>query len=158
MLSAVNEKPWLDKFNTSKASVLYVNEENKPSLVKEMLTQLGITKGLPIRIRSLQNFKIIEEHLLAILSECIKFDINVVVFDPFVHMLNGASENDAVAMAELIKLFQILTNEDITVIILHHSLLMYSNGGGHNAMRGSTVIFDEADTNIGLTLKTGKRN
>ena len=155
MLSAINEKPWLDKFNTSKASILYINEENKPSLVKEMLTQLGATRGLPIRIRSLQNFKIIEEYLFAILDECKKNAINVVVFDPLVHMLNGISENDSVAMAELMKLFQILTNEDITVIILHHARKpsMYGFGSGHHAMRGSTAIYDAADCVIGITLK-----
>lgn len=158
LLSAVLGKMWLDKFETTEVRVLYINEENKPSKVKEFMNQMGAPRGLPIQFCSLRNFKITEENLLEVLRDCKKHKITVVMFDPLVHMLNGISENDAGAIAELMKLFQILTNEDIAVIILHHARKpsMYGFGGGHNAMRGSTAIFDAADTNIGFTLKTGK--
>lgn len=143
MASAIaSGSPFLEKFSTTKQKVLIVNEEDTERLIAERFGLLGITdQSLDIYFRTAQGSKISPEYCAALLDECKKDGITVIMFDSL-RALHDADENSSTAMQPILDNLKTLTREGITVIFTHHHKKknLMDRGDTSESSRGSSAI------------------
>lgn len=150
-LSVAQGKPLFGQFETQKTGVMIVDEESGKQLVHRQLLEQGAVKGLSIRLRSRQDFKLTEENIKNLWVECLQHDIGLVIFDSLSH-IHDAKENDAPEMTRVLKLLQFLNERGITVIVIHHNRKENQfTGYGGGEVRGSSAIFAIVDAQLSLT-------
>lgn len=133
---------FLNKFSTTKQKVLIVNEEDTERLIAERFGLLGITDtALEIYFRTAQGSKITPEYCSALLDECKKENITVVMFDSL-RALHDADENSSTAMQPILDNLKMLTREGLTVIFTHHHKKknLMDRGDNSESSRGSSAI------------------
>lgn len=155
-VSVASGKQWLDTFPTTQMGVLIIDEENGASLMQSQLDQLGAPHDLPIAVWSRQNFKINKNNLQYVLQTCKERGFGAVVLDPLVYVHDG-DENLNHDMSPRMKELQILTDEGIAVILLHHSKKPNGTSGseGRHALRGASAISGAVDSQIEITHSRG---
>ncbi|MBP6858064.1 MAG: AAA family ATPase [Candidatus Pacebacteria bacterium] len=131
-----------DKFQTEKASVMIVNEEDSARLIQDRLRLLNITDtSLLIYYRIAQGSKLNPEFIESLLKEAKEKDIGVIMFDSL-RAIHSADENDSTAMQEVMDLLKKIARESITVIFTHHhrKKSMFSKNVDTESSRGSSAI------------------
>lgn len=143
-----------DKFNTTQAGVLIVDEENGERLLHNRIKNL-LEKdfNLPIHVLSYKNFKLQEQHINHIISFASNHEVKLIIFDSLVRIHN-ADENDATKMARVFDWLKKLVKEGLTVVFTHHNR---KQGAGHynpaQDMRGSSDILAALDCHLAIGRK-----
>ena len=154
-ISVAAGEPLFGQIKTTQSPAYIIEEENGEFLIHQMLNELGVKSGLPLFISSRNNFMVNDENIEQILVDCYTKGIKVVMFDSLVDMHN-ANENDAVEMGKVMKHFQRLLVNGLTVIILHHARKQTKDSvGGGNELRGSINIYAQADSILNLKANKG---
>lgn len=149
-ISVAAGEPLFGQIKTTQSPVYIIDEENGDVLISSMLKQIGAKEGLPLFVNTRNNFTLNDENIEQILVDCYLKGIKVVMFDSLVDM-HYANENDAVEMGKVMKYFQRLLVNGLTVIVLHHARKQSKDSvGGGNEMRGSINIYAQADSILNL--------
>lgn len=155
-ISVASGEPLFGQIKTTQTPVYIIDEENGDVLMPKMLNELGAKSGLPIFLSMRNNFTLNDETIEKILVDCHLKGIKVVMFDSLVDM-HYANENDAVEMGKVMKHFQRLLINGLTVIVLHHARKQSKDSvGGGNEMRGSINIYAQADSILNLKANNGQ--
>lgn len=139
---AAEGTPFLEKFNSEKAKVLIVNEEDTERLIADRFKALSIEdQNLEIYFRTAQGAKLDVAFCKALLNECKADGISVIFFDSL-RSLHDADENSSTAMQPVMDNLKMLTREGITVIFTHHHKKKspFDRGDGAESSRGSSAI------------------
>ncbi len=149
-ISVASGEPLFGQIKTTQSPVYIIDEENGDVLMPKMLNELGVKSGLPLFLSMRNNFTLNDENVEQILVDCYEKGIKVVMFDSLVDM-HYSNENDAVEMGKVMKHFQRLLVNGLTVIVLHHARKQSKDSvGGGNEMRGSINIYAQADSILNL--------
>lgn len=135
-------KPLFEKFETSKTSVMIVNEEDSYRAVQDRFNILGVVdKHLQIYFRIAQGSKLKKEFMKKLLEECKEKKIGLVMFDSL-RAMHESDENDSTAMQGVMDSLKQLSREGITVVFTHHhrKKSMFGKGDEAEASRGSSAI------------------
>ncbi len=149
---------FIGKFKTNKGNVLFLDKENHLRHIKKRLNLLNI-KDLPIFYFSrTEDFYIDKEKDYKSLIRVIKdLDIKVIVFDSLVRIHSG-DENNSKDIAKAMNAFRKITNQGVTVIIIHHNrkegIKIQSST---NSIRGSSDILAGLDCLLQVS-KSPKEN
>jgi len=155
-ISVASGEPLFGQIKTTQSPVYIIDEENGDCLMPKMLNELGVKSGLPLFVSSRNNFTLNDKNVEQILFDCRLKGIKVVMFDSLVDM-HYANENDAVEMGKVMKHFQRLLVNGLTVIVLHHARKQSKDSvGGGNEMRGSINIYAQADSILNLKASNGQ--
>jgi hypothetical protein len=143
-LSVSTGKDFLQQYNTKKASVLYIDEENGditlPSRFDALITGSEITKEdfSNIHLSIFNNIKL-DEHLS---SEVLLHLINrtkaeVVILDSLVRLMVGEEDksSDVRKIFETLKIVMERIDRPVSFLILHHTVK--NSRAGINSLRGS---------------------
>jgi hypothetical protein len=131
-----------DKFQTEKARVMIVNEEDSPRLIQDRLRLLNITDtSLPIYYRIAHGSKLKIDFVDSLIKEAKDKDIGVIMFDSL-RAIHESDENDSTAMQGVMDLLKKIARENITVIFTHHhrKKSMFSKNDDTESSRGSSAI------------------
>ncbi len=134
--------PVFDKFQTEKAKVMIVNEEDSARLIQDRLRLLNITDtALPIYYRIAHGSKLNVDFVDSLIKESKEKDIGVIMFDSL-RSIHEADENDSTAMQGVMDLLKKMARENITVIFTHHhrKKSMFSKNDESESSRGSSAI------------------
>ena len=138
-----------NKFVTKQSSVLILDEENHPRILKQRAKILSQKTDLPIFISSKKNFLINEKSTIEVIRFSKEKDIKLVIFDSLI-CIHDADENSASEMRKVMKHFKEITNNGIAVIIIHHHGKTESRKASQK-IRGSSDIFAQVDCHISVT-------
>lgn len=150
-LSVTNDRKLFDTYETSKTSVLLVDEESGPRLLQERFNKLGAAKDLDVYYISRSGRKVTQEYIDDLLSVCVEKQIGLVMFDSLVRLHTG-DENTSKDMSQLFDLFKQLTDNGLGILIAHHN--RKSMPGSFNPsgdMRGSSDILAAVDCHMALS-------
>lgn len=142
----------LGKFQTEKAGVLIVNEEDSSRLIKDRLILLGITdSSLPIYYRVAHGSKLKDDFVDSLIAEAKEKNLGVMMFDSL-RSVHEADENDSTGMQGVMDLLKKISRENITVIFTHHNRKKGPLGKGDDAesTRGSSAINAAVSGHISL--------
>lgn len=150
-ISMARGEKFLGQFECPKSSVLIVDEEDHPRLLKERANLLGATNDSPIYFLSQQGVAVDKEAWIKrILSMCERHSIDTIFFDSLVRIHSG-NENDATQMSLVFKEIKKLCQKGKTIILTHHERkegLIRSSA--QNKMRGSSDISAAVDSHISV--------
>jgi archaellum biogenesis ATPase FlaH len=141
-----------DKFNTEKANVMIVNEEDSLRLIQDRLRLLNITDiTLPIYYRVARGTKLTEEFIEDLLGEAEEKSIGVIMFDSL-RSIHEADENDSTSMQGVMDHLKKIARKNITVIFTHHNRKksMFGKGDDAESIRGSSAINAAVSGHISL--------
>jgi len=154
-----------NKYKTIKSRILYLNEENNPNIMMNVIDR--VKAGLSIEdkndelafsmMEGIRLDKVVD--LNQIIDFIIENNIEVLICDSFRRFI-GFDENNATEMNMLFnnlkKLRKICNN--LTIIILHHQKKNDGNGGDiRDSLRGSSDIVNSADSIITMGRKAGTK-
>lgn len=142
-----------DKFATTQASVLIVDEDNGLRLLQKRVNKLTKQYDLPIYILSYSGFKLRDEDVKCVISFCKDRHVKLVIFDALIR-IHTQDENDASKMTQVFGILRRFTKEEITVVFTHHHRkqgMMRSNPS--QDMRGSSDILASVDCHIAVERK-----
>lgn len=151
-LSCVTGTPFLDKFESKKANVLYIDEENGNIILLKRFDMLIKGNDLESKKDLFENLKISQYNNLKLdskdfISNCNslieKYGIKVIIFDSVVRGMNGDEDTakDVRIVHENIK--NIFSDKDeLAFILLHHTS---KSGKGMASIRGSGDWVNMAD-------------
>lgn len=142
----------LGKFQTEKAGVLIVNEEDSSRLIKDRLILLGITdSSLPIYYRVAHGSKLKDDFVDSLIAEAKEKNLGVMMFDSL-RSIHEADENDSTGMQGVMDLLKKISRENITVIFTHHNRKKapFGKGDDAEATRGSSAINAAVSGHISL--------
>ncbi len=145
--------PWLEKFQTAKAKVMIVNEEDSLRLIQDRYKILNITDTtLPIYFRVARGSKMTPEWVKSLMAEAKALDVSVILFDSL-RALNDANENDSQEMQKVMDYFKQIARENITVIFTHHNRKKspFGKQDEAEASRGSTGINASVSGHLSLS-------
>ena len=143
-----------NKFTTSKAGILLIDEENGERLLQDRFRKLQKNFDLPIYTISFGGFKLLDNEINNIISFCKEKNIGVVIFDSLIRIHNR-EENDAGEMAEVFSSLKNFNKNGITVIFTHHNRKQMA--GHYNPsqdMRGSSDILASVDCHLAVNRKS----
>lgn len=148
-----NGQPFLGYFETHQANVLLVDEENGERLLQQRMRLMDVAEHLPIFYTPTTGFMLTDENVEAAVAKCHEYNIRLVIIDSLVRV-HGMSENDAKEMATVSRQLRKFTENNIAVIVTHHTRKRGNfHGGAGEAMRGSSEILAAADGHIGVSRK-----
>jgi hypothetical protein len=131
--------------------VLFVDEENSHSDLRDRMLGMGINSDMPLKFISFEGVLVDDEQCFDRLMEAIK-EVNpvLVVLDSLVR-LHKAKENDASEMSRVMRSMRLIVNEGFGVLILHH----HTKGQGdlETRARGSSDIVGAIDVEYALDLR-----
>lgn len=151
----VTGEPAFGKFNTEKAKVMIVNEEDSPRLVQDRLRLLDVTENaLPIYYRIAQGAKLTNDFVNDLIAEAKEKEIGVIMFDSL-RAIHEADENDSTSMQAVMDLLKKIAREEITVIFTHHhrKKAQFSKNDDAESSRGSSAINAAISGHISLEEK-----
>jgi len=164
-LSYVFGKSFLDKFDTKKGNVLYLDEENGRSLLPSRLGKL--IKGnfsdednlnlKNLNIATYSGIKLDDPNSIIVLNNIIKEkSINLIIYDSIVRGMSGDEDSakDVRLVHENIKKI-ISQNKGVSFLLLHHAT---KSGGGINSARGSGDWVNMADVVLMPTVNKKNSN
>lgn len=141
---------FVDRFETSKVGVLFIDEENGAELLQKRFQLIGVTENLPIYVLPLSGFSLNEETVLDIVNFCKKTNIEVVFIDSLIRIHN-ADENSAKDMAKVFKHLKELVKNSLTVICTHHNRKQgFLTNNPSQSMRGSSDILASVDCHLAV--------
>lgn len=149
--------PFLGHFEVEQpGKVLIVDEENNRRIIEKRFKDMGIEAHENIIFLSRCGIQLDRSNHLESLKSVIE-EINpvLVVFDSLVRF-HSKDENSASEMRQVMKALGSLTNEQRSVIFIHHHKKEQSGtrNSGSNSVRGSTDIFNALDCHIGIKKNT----
>jgi len=103
---------WLDKFETARAKVLYVNFELPPWAIQKRLREIAKARGISIEpdtlnIWNLRSYAAPYKALLPLIIQDAKaHGFGLIILDPSYKLLGDADENSASEIAELLNAFE----------------------------------------------------
>ena len=162
-LAIANGKQVFEKYDTLKAKVLYINEENKPAFFKKCYSRIK----LGLDLEKVENFALSQEENIkldmtkksqedisdieALADIIIKNNIEVVVFDSLRRFF-AFDENDANKISDLFDKLKKLRKicGGITIILIHHvkKTPLQGNVDIKDMLRGSSDMINAADSVI----------
>lgn len=140
------------QFETEKAVVMIVNEEDSQRLVQDRLKLLNITDtSLPIYYRIAHGAKLTDDFIDCLLDEAKEKDIKVIMFDSL-RSIHEANENESNEMQKVMDLLKKIARHNITVIFTHHNRkkAMFGKGDDAESTRGSSAINAAVSGHISL--------
>lgn len=139
-------------FETKKAGVLIIDEEDSAALIKDRLIKLGADKNLNINFSIMTGFKADNKEKMQVLEqELVKRKISVLIIDSLVRIHSG-DENSAKDMSSLFRKISWLKKNGITVLINHHHRKgQNSQSVDNQVMRGSVDILAALDCHMMIT-------
>lgn len=143
-----------NEFETEKTGVLILDEESGDWLLQDRFKTLRASFGLPIHMRSMTGEEFSENYMRKISIWCQENLVGVVMIDSLVRIHSG-DENTAKDSAKIFKLIRMLTNEGLTVVLLHHNTKASASGEYGSQMRGSGDIQASVDCQLSLTRPHG---
>lgn len=149
-----------DEFETVKASVMIVNEEDSARLIQDRFMKLDITdQSLQIFFRVAQGSKLTTEFVDELIAEAREKNVEVIMFDSL-RAIHEADENDSTAMQGVMDLLKKIARENITVIFTHHHRKkgMFAKNDDSESSRGSSAINAAISGHISLTETNGPDN
>lgn len=163
-LCVADGRPLFSTFNTSGCGVLIADEESGSRMLQDRFIKLGakatideagehLVEEKPIYYLSRVGRYIDEDYIKELISECVKHDIKLVIFDSLVRFHN-ARENDASEMAKTLNLFKVLNDNGIATLLLHHN--RKGNGAIGEMVRGSSDILASCDIHLSINRKNRK--
>jgi len=145
-----------NKFFTTKAGILVIDEESGERLLNKRLNKLNKTPELPIHFLSLQDFQLTKDKVEEIVEFTKKNNITVIILDSLVR-IHGSDENDAMKMAGVFKHFKEFNKNGMSVIFTHHNRKeSIFKGNPAQSMRGSSDILASVDCHLALANKKKK--
>lgn len=131
--------------------VLFIDEENAHSDLRDRMVGMGITSDMPLRFISFQGVLVDDEACFDRLMEAIKEEKPVLTVMDSLVRLHKAKENDASEMSRVMRSMRLIVNEGFGVLILHH----HNKGTGdlENRARGSSDIVGAIDVEYALDLR-----
>lgn len=147
MRSILDGFPWLGKYTVNRQGpVLLVNEESPDSVLKTYTAK--IPEDAPFYVLHFEQVRIDQAKDQAALEEVIRvIDPVLVVIDSLVRV-HGHEEDSSVEMAQVIGHLRRLTNDGVTILLLHH----HRKGAGplETRARGSSDIPAGVDLELAL--------
>ncbi|MBN2323142.1 MAG: AAA family ATPase [Spirochaetes bacterium] len=147
--SITDGSPLFDRYTVNRVGkVLYIDEENSHSDLKDRIIRMGIKEDAPLYFLSFQGIRLdIRKSFNYLMEIIIKLDPILVVFDSLIRF-HSANENDAGEMAQVMGHFREIVNAGPGVLVLHH----HNKGMGPLEMRtrGSSDIVGICDVEYGL--------
>ncbi|MEW5815409.1 MAG: AAA family ATPase, partial [Spirochaetota bacterium] len=134
-------------------SVLFIDEENSLSDLRDRILKMRISPDLPIFFLSFQNILLDNEKSFNSLNDVIgQINPILVIFDSLIR-LHHARENEAVEMASVMRKLREIVNQGIGVLVLHH----HTKGDGtlEGRARGSSDIIGAVDVEYSLYERNG---
>jgi len=139
-----------NKFNTKQSSVLILDEENHPRILKQRAEILSQKTNLPIFFSSKKNFLLNEKSTREVIRFSKEKDIKLVIFDSLI-CIHDSDENMASEMRKVMKNFKEITNHGISAIVLHHHRKKgNSSSSASQDMRGSSDILAQVDVHLAV--------
>jgi hypothetical protein len=136
-------------FNTMKAPVLIVDEENQKRTLRKRLTMLGYKPGSDLHFVIQSGFKITTPQHMNYLSDLVrKHSIRLVIFDSLMRVHNK-DESASTGMAEVFATVKQLNRLGAAVLFTHHHRKQDSGNSADN-MRGSSDILAAVDAQMSV--------
>lgn len=152
-ISVASNTQLFEQFNTRQTGVLIVDEENGERLMQKRLLQLNADSDLPIYFTPKTGFKLEEEMINSLISQCKSHNIGLVIIDSLVRVHN-ADENSSREMAKVYEKVRRFTQEGIAVLITHHNRKQGAFSGNAGAeMRGTSENLAAVDCHIGVVAR-----
>jgi len=139
------------EFQTKQSSVLIIDEENHPRILKDRAKLLSQNSELPIYVASRKGFSLGEKSVEKVVEYAKSKNVGLVIFDSFI-CIHNSDENAASEMRGVMKYLKEISNHGIAVIVIHH----HGKSEGANAsqkMRGSSDILAQADCHLAIERK-----
>lgn len=152
IVSSVAEgRPLFNRFNTTQANVLIIDEESGERILQERLITMRVQDSSPIYTESMKGAIFTLEYVDNLVNWCVEKEIGLVVADSLSRIHKG-DESTAKDMSALFALIRQLTITGISVVILHHNRKSNpSFGYSANDIRGSSDILASVDSAIALS-------
>ena len=146
-LSVTTGEKVFGHFDSTKASVLIVDEENQKKTLRKRLTMLGYKKGLNLFFMVQSGFKITNKRNMNDLAHYVKAkNIQLVIFDSLVRV-HDKDENTSTGMAEVFSIVKQLNRLGAAVLFTHHNRKQ-DGGDSAQGMRGSSDILAAVDAQM----------
>jgi len=130
---------FLSRYKAKEGGVLIIDKENGAKRIRKRLMQLGVLEYHPIYIETNPGFFVTKETMKDVLEFCLDKKIKLVTMDSFRRLLIG-DENKSDSTNNFLNAVNILKNNGITVIIVHHYRKEMQEGSSKRSMRGSGDI------------------
>lgn len=143
-------EPVFGHFETTKSSVLIVDEENSKSLLRSRLGSLSADNSLQVHLMIREGVKVnLGRHMLQIKKFVLKHDIKLVCFDSLVRIHSG-DENSAVDMSKVFESFRPLLKHGVTILFTHHHRKesAFQSKNASQSLRGSSDILASVDCHL----------
>lgn len=161
-LCVADGKSLFDIFPATQGNVLICDEESGERMLQDRFKKLGVEnadepwKEQQIFYLSRIGRQVDDEYMKELTSECLRYDIKLVIFDSLVRFHN-ARENDASEMAKILNFFKTLNDKGIATLVLHHNRKSSSGvGGGGDMIRGSSDILASCDVHLSVNRRKKK--
>jgi predicted ATP-dependent serine protease len=149
-IAVTKGEPLFGEFNTQKAGVLLIDEENGLPLLQQRLKELKAPDDLPVYFYSYEGFVLNEENVDRIILECLDHEVKLLMIDSLVRV-HTSDENTAQDMAAVFKHLRQFAAQGITVVVTHHNRKPgTSKNSSRYEMRGSSDILAAVDCHISL--------
>lgn len=136
-------------FDTTKAPVLIVDEENQKKTLRKRLTMLGYKEGLDLHFVVQSGFKITNPQHMKHLADVVKRKhIRLVIFDSLVRV-HSRDESASTGMAEVFATVKELNRLGAAVMFTHHHRKQDTGNSADN-MRGSSDILAAVDAQMSV--------
>ena len=135
-------KPLFDYFQTKKSKVLYIDEENRPvilkSRVKKMLKSLNLNSDLDLEFMICSDIRLDSNIGLNKLNKVIqRFKPDMIVADSLVRVMDG-DENSVSDVRKVFSSIKKYLNQGISWLLLHHTRKAKTVYKGKQDLRGSS--------------------
>lgn len=111
---------FLDKFKTVQTNVLIMDAESLERRINKRSKILSIDPTLPIYYKECHKWRLTNDNVSELATDCAMNNIKLVIFDSLVRFHN-ANENDAREMSKVFEQFDYLKSRGITSLIICHN-------------------------------------
>jgi hypothetical protein len=132
----------LGKFDTEKAGVMIVNEEDSHRALQDRFRILGMAgKDIEVYLRIAEGAKLEDVYITQLIAEAKALKIGVIMFDSL-RAVHDSEENDSTEMQKVLDKLKAIAREGITVIFTHHHRKKgpFEKGDSPEMSRGSSAI------------------
>ncbi len=156
-LAAMSGAPFLEKFEVKKRGrVMYFDEENPQSYVKDRLGKMGFREEDPFMLAHFSGLKLDNDKDFELICQDVKECAPVlVVFDTLIRF-HTSDENDASAMSLVMSRLRQLANLGPTVLTQIHQ--NKGSGDRRTRSRGSSDIIGGCDLELSIEEQDPKKN
>lgn len=146
-----SEKPFLNRFATTKGKVIYLDKENGVLIMKQRVPLikkgLNLTEDLDLGFICFSNLKIDKMQDLGKIEELIKEHKPILLVVDTYRRGISFEENDAGAVSKLFvdQLRPLVEKYGLTILLIHHDRKGESQGDEMDMIRGSSDLANYAD-------------